>query len=98
MAEASKADEARVEPAATEIKSGDFVFTREDAIQLARNWQEYANRKDCKSYVGDNVETMIEELCLAWGFTVEEVRATWWSRRKAPAGSPGEADAGEASV
>lgn len=69
-----------------QISTGDFVFTRDNAIQLSRDWQEYTNSSVRKSYVGDNVETMIEELCLAFGFSVDEVRATWWSRRQKEVG------------
>ena len=69
-----------------QISTGDFVFTRRDAIQLSRDWQEYTHSYPRKSSVGDNLENMIEELCLAFGFSVEEVRATWWSRRQKEAG------------
>ena len=65
-----------------EVRNGEFVFTREDALALSRDWQEYVHSGlPRKGRLGDNVETLIEELCLAFGWTVEDVRATWWSRR-----------------
>lgn len=65
-----------------EIKTGEFVFKRDDAITLCRDWQEYIYSGERKNRVGDNVENLIEELCLAFGFTVADVRATWWRRRQ----------------
>ncbi len=64
-----------------EIKSGDSVFTREDALRLCQDWQDHAWGKPHR-HTADNIENMIEELCLAFGCTVEEVRATWWSTRR----------------
>ena len=95
MAEDNKAEVAPSEPAAASnlvaIKAGEFRFTREDAIRLCRDWQDYEWGVKHR-HTADNIENAIEELCLAFGFTVEEVRATWWSRRKpdASAGSDGE--------
>lgn len=64
-----------------EIRTGDFVFERDDAIKLCRDWQDYAYGKPHR-HTADNIENMIEELCFAFGFTVEEVRATWARNRK----------------
>ena len=65
-----------------QLKTGDFEFTRDDALKLSTAWQTYVYTKQSSSWAGDNVENMIEELCLAWGFSVEEVRATWASNKK----------------
>lgn len=59
------------------IKTDDFEFTRDDAISLCSAWQDYTRNRQTGSWQGDNVETLIEELCLAWGFSKEEVRATF---------------------
>lgn len=61
------------------LQTGEFEFTREDAIKLCASWQHYVWNRQMGSWQGDNVETLIEELCLAWGFTVDEIRATWRS-------------------
>lgn len=64
-----------------ELRNGDFVFTREDALQLCKDWQDLEWGKPHR-HTRDNIENNIEELCLAFGFTVEEVRATWWRERQ----------------
>ncbi len=66
-----------------EIRTGDFVFTRADAIQLSRDWQDLEGGKTHR-HTRDNIENMIEELCFAFGCTVEDVRATWWRNRYPP--------------
>ena len=68
-------------PNPAEIKTDEFAFKREDALKLCEWWQDYAWGEPHR-HTADNIENWIEELCLAWGFSVEEVRATWWSRRK----------------
>ncbi len=65
------------------IERGECVFTREDALRLCLWWQDHIYGKRDRDNEA-NIENWIEELCLAWGFTVEEVRATWWSRRHPP--------------
>jgi hypothetical protein len=64
----------------TEIRTGDFVFTREDALQLCRDWQDLEWGKPHR-HTRDNIESSIEDLCLAFGCTADEIRATWWRNR-----------------
>ncbi len=65
------------------IGTGDFVFTREDALKLCSDWQDLEWGKPHR-HTRDNIENAIEELCFAFGYTVEEVRATWWRNRYPP--------------
>lgn len=64
-----------------EIRTGEHVFTRADALRLCRDWQDLEWGKPHR-HTRDNIENAIEELCLAFGCAVEEVRATWWRNRQ----------------
>lgn len=63
-----------------EIRHGEHAFTRADALRLCINWQDLEWGTPHR-HTRDNIENAIEDLCLAWGFTVDEVRATWVRNR-----------------
>ncbi len=64
-----------------EVRNGDFVVTKDDALRLSREWQDYTHKQGHR-HSADNIENAIEELCFALGATTEEVRATWATTRK----------------
>lgn len=61
------------------LASAQGEFTRADALKLCELWQSYIWKRSSGSWQADGIESAIEELCLAWGYTVEEIRATWKS-------------------
>ena len=63
------------------ISQNGHTFTKAHALNLCRDWQDLEWGEPHR-HTRDNIENAIEELCFAFGCTVEEVRETWWSRRK----------------
>jgi len=67
------------------ISHNGHTFTKDDALSLSRWWQDFAhNPKKVGSIAGDNVDSLLDELCYALGATDREIHETWWHKPKYP--------------